>query len=207
LLHPGRDLSDEVRTEIAAELNVKVLEDVVDLTDLESWTVLPNFRALGPRLGPRVNDVKAALAAMDGAEVRRHLASEGYVTVAGERLGPDDVEVRADRHEDFALVQDDGWAVALDLDIDDELRREGAARQLARAVNDLRKSEGLDLTDRIILHLRLGGPVTAAAVDSHRDWIAAETLAVEIVTGSEPLRGGHTVEIAGERVDLAIERT
>ena len=53
--------------------------------------------------------------------------------MAGERLTADEVEVRADRHEDFALAEDGGWAVALDLELDDDLRREGLARELVRA--------------------------------------------------------------------------
>ncbi|MDQ6928301.1 MAG: isoleucine--tRNA ligase, partial [Actinomycetota bacterium] len=79
LLHPGTTLGDAVRDEVADELNVKRLEDVDNLSDLESWTVVPNFRALGPRLGPKVNEVKAALAAMDGSAVRRALDADGYV--------------------------------------------------------------------------------------------------------------------------------
>ena len=59
--------------------------------------------------------------------------------------------MRADRHQDFALAQDGSWAVALDLELDDDLRQEGTARELVRAVNDLRKSVGLELSDRITL--------------------------------------------------------
>ncbi|HWI02982.1 MAG TPA: class I tRNA ligase family protein, partial [Acidimicrobiales bacterium] len=94
VLHPGVGLSDEVKEEVKAELNVRELEDVETLSDLMTWTVVPNFRALGPRLGKRVNDIKAALAEADGNEVRRALDSHGSVEIAGERLGPDDVEVR-----------------------------------------------------------------------------------------------------------------
>ena len=133
LLHPGATLDDEVVAEIAAELNVKALEDVDTLSGLLSWTVVPNFRALGPRLGPRVNEVKAALAAADGSALQARLEADGFIEVAGERLTADDVEVRADRHEAFALAEEGGWAVALDLELNDDLRREGLARELVRA--------------------------------------------------------------------------
>src|SRR5205823_4176235 len=122
LLHPGAELSDDVRREVADELNVKVLEDVESLAGLMSWTVVPNFKALGPRLGPRVNQVKQALAAAAGSELKQALDEQGFIEVAGERLGPDDVEVRAREHEDFALAQEGAWAVAIDLDLDDALR-------------------------------------------------------------------------------------
>ncbi|MDQ6728713.1 MAG: isoleucine--tRNA ligase [Actinomycetota bacterium] len=209
LLHPGTTLSEEVRAEVQAELNVGVLEDVDSLTDLMTWTVVPNFKALGPRLGKRVNDVKAALADADGSEARKALDTDGYVEIAGERLGPGDVEVRANRHEDFALAQDGGWAVALDLELDEPLRLEGLAREVARDVNDLRKQRGLALSDRIVLTVE-AGPRLAAAIEAHRDWLSAQVLAESITVG--PPSGGPAgdgavdLDIEGEsvRVDLQV---
>src|SRR5499426_1178067 len=112
LLHPGIALDPAVASEVSSELNVKVLDDVDTLSGLMTWTVVPNFRALGPRLGPRVNEVKAALAAADGSALVAQLEAEGSVEVAGERLTADDVEVRATRHDAFALAEEGGWAVA-----------------------------------------------------------------------------------------------
>jgi isoleucyl-tRNA synthetase len=184
LLHPGATLGPEVLAEVAAELNVKALEDVDTLSGLMSWTVVPNFRALGPRLGPRVNEIKAALAAADGSGLQRQLEEHGWVEVAGERLEASEVEVRAARHESFALAEDGGWAVALDLDLTDELRQEGTAREVVRAVNDLRKDRGLDISDRILLHLD-GDDRVLAAVAAHRDWVAGEVLASSLTVGDE----------------------
>jgi isoleucyl-tRNA synthetase len=202
LLHPGAALSEEVKAEIKAELNVHELEDVETLSDLMTWTVVPNFRALGPRLGPRVNDVKAALAAADGSEVRRALDSQGWVEIAGERLGPDDVEVRATRHEDFALAQEGGWAVALDLELDDDLRLEGVARELARALNDLRKQRDLALSDRIALTVE-AGPRLTAALAVWRDWVSAQVLAVELAVG-EAGEGAAELDVDGEPVRVGL---
>ncbi|HEX7276163.1 MAG TPA: DUF5915 domain-containing protein, partial [Acidimicrobiales bacterium] len=183
VLHPGVELPAEVRSLVADELNVKAIEDVETLSDLMSWTVIPNFRALGPRLGPRVNAVKQALASADGTEVRRRLEADGFVEVAGERLEAGDVEVRAVRHEDFALSTDDDWAVALDLALDEALELEGVARQLARDINDLRKERGLALSDRIEVVLAGGGPRLAAVLSAHREWIAGQVLAVSLSEG------------------------
>jgi isoleucyl-tRNA synthetase len=206
LLHPGAGLSDEVKAEVKAELNVRELEDVETLSDLMTWTVVPNFRALGPRLGKRVNEVKAALAAADGSEVRRALEARGFVEIAGERLEAGDVEVRASSHEDFALAQEGGWAVALDLELDDDLRTEGVAREVARGLNDLRKGRDLALSDRIALTLEAGPRVTAA-VEGHREWIAAQVLAVELVAGAAGA-GAADLDVDGEplRVDLRVVR-
>ncbi|CAA9225989.1 MAG: Isoleucyl-tRNA synthetase [uncultured Acidimicrobiales bacterium] len=204
LLHPGAGLSDEVKEEVKAELNVRELEDVETLSDLMTWTVVPNFKVLGPRLGTRVNEVKAALAAADGSEVRRALERDGAVEIAGERLGPDDLDVRATRHEDFALAQEGGWAVALDLELDDDLRTEGVAREIARSVNDLRKLRDLALSDRIALTLE-AGPRVAAAVAGHRRWISAQVLATELVIGTAGPDAAE-LDVDGEqlRVDLRV---
>jgi isoleucyl-tRNA synthetase len=202
LLHPGGELDDAVRAEIRDELNVRALEDVDTLSGLITWEVVPNFRTLGPRLGPRVAEVKAALAEADGSALQRELETAGGVDVAGIRLGADDVEVRARRHESFALAEDGGWAVALDLELDDDLRREGVARELIRALNDLRKERGLLIADRIRLRLA-GNEAVRAAVAEHAAWIAEEVLAVELTWAD----GGElTVSVDGAEVTVTLER-
>jgi len=204
VLHPGTDLPPDVRAQIAEELNVKVIEDVETLSGLMSWTVIPNFRALGPRLGPRVNDVKQALAEADGSDIHRRLEADGYVEVAGERLEAGDVEVRATSHDRFALATDDDWAVALDLELDEVLELEGLARQLARDVNDLRRTRGLSLSDRIEVVVE-GPPRLAAAVAAHGDWIAGQVLATSFSSGATS-PDAATYDFDGEtvRVDLRL---
>jgi isoleucyl-tRNA synthetase len=179
LLHPGATLDADSLAEIASELNVKELEAVEGLSGLMSWTAVPNFRALGPRLGPKVNEVKAALAEADGSELHRQLEEQGFIEVAGERLNADEVTLRAGHHESFALAEDAGWAVALDLELDDELRAEGLARELVRGLNDLRKAVGLEISDRIEVDLAADDAVWAA-VETHRDYVMAEVLAVRL---------------------------
>jgi len=201
LLHPDGSLTPELGAEVAAELNVKVLEEVDTLSDLVTWEVVPNFRALGPRLGPRLPEVKAALAGADGSALRRQLDSDGAVEVAGERLGPDDVEVRAKGHESFALAEDGGWAVALDLTVDDDLREEGTARELIRAVNDLRKEAGLALSDRIELRIEGDQSIQAAAL-ARQAQIEGDTLAEVFHVGPRPALVPTTNGEAVRDIDL-----
>ena len=137
------------------------------------------------------------------------------IEVAGVELSRDDVELRATRHSSFALAEDGGWAVALDLDLDDDLRREGLARELVRALNELRKERGLAIADRV--RLTLSGPdAVGAAVAAHGPWIAGEVLAVELtwVDGADGLDrppaadGGAplTIAVDGSEVAVALER-
>jgi isoleucyl-tRNA synthetase len=121
-------------------------------------------------------------------------------------LGPDDVQVRAEGHGEFALAQDGSWAVALDLELDEGLRVEGTARELVRLVNDLRKEQGFAIADRITLEVHGTGRV-AAAVAEHGSWIADEVLALELRAPSAPPAGGTPAELDGEPVTVRLSGT
>jgi isoleucyl-tRNA synthetase len=209
LVHPASvELGDEVREQIRDELNVKELQDVESLAELVSWKAVPNFGTLGPRLKGRINEVKRALAEADGSALKAALDEHGYVEVAGERLTADDIELRADQHADFALASEGAWAVALDLEVDETLRVEGTARELVRALNQVRKDAGLSITDRVEVAIEVDrAPRVAAALQAHHDSIASDVLAVKLETGAAA--DGHAVEIDGEpvRVAIAISRT
>ncbi len=213
LLVPGAGrLSAEVAAQVSEELNVKALEVVESLAGLIRYAVVPNFRVLGPRLGPKLPAVKAALAAADGAEVSRSLEDTGSytLTIDGEPvvLSADDLEVRAQEHEEFALAQDGPYAVALDLKVDDELRLEGLARELARAVNDHRKASGLAIADRV--RVRLWGDEESAglvveAARRHGDWVAGEVLAVDWQVNPTDTPSGAVLDVEGAPVTITLE--
>jgi len=192
---------------------VKDVEPVTDLEGLLEYTVVANFRALGPKAGPNMPAVKAALAKADAGALRSALEAEGSVEIELENgehflLSPDDVEVRAGAHDELVLAQDGDIAVALDIALDHELRLEGLARELIRALNDQRKSSGLAIDDRIRVVLAANGP-PAEAVRHHRDWIAREALAVELdMTETSPADAGagHTIDVDGTAVGIRLER-
>jgi isoleucyl-tRNA synthetase len=209
LLVPGAGrLSPDVAAQVSEELNVKRLEVVESLAGLIRYSVVPNFRALGPRLGPKLPAVKAALASADGAEVSRSLEETGSYTVVvdGEPvvLGRDDLEVRAQEHEEFALAQDGPFAVALDLKIDDDLKLEGLARELARAINDHRRALGLAIADRVKVRLWATGPVAEAA-ERHGAWIAGEVLAVGWQVNPDEEPEGAVLDVEGTPVTVSVE--
>ncbi len=114
--------------------------------------------------------------------------------------------MRATRHESFALAEDQGWAVALDLELDDELRGEGVARELVRALNDHRKAVGLDIADRVTVVLGATDPALLAAVGAHADWIAGEVLATSLSVAGE-LDGDPAQLVVGDAtVAVALTR-
>jgi isoleucyl-tRNA synthetase len=199
---------ERVADVVAEELNVKVLELPDADVGVTSYRLKPNFRALGPAFGNRTKEVAAAIESADADSIGTALTTQGEATVVvdGEQLTitSAQVQVLEEARTGWQVASEDVYSVALDLTLDEELRREGQARELVRAVNDLRKRLDLDLADRIALTIEAGGEL-GQVVDVHGDWIAAEVLAVslqrgETSTGEEIALGDETARVAIEVV-------
>jgi isoleucyl-tRNA synthetase len=164
------------------ELNVDEVVVAEELGEVLHFDLVPNFRVLGPRLGPKVKDLRSALASVDAASAAGSLEAGGTfgVTVGGDRieLGAGEVELRVRSQEGFAVSREGAEVVALDLHIDDGLRRRGLVRELVRHVQDLRKATGLEVSDRIHLHL-----TGLEEIGPMLDDVAREVLAVDVATG------------------------
>jgi isoleucyl-tRNA synthetase len=182
------DLPEELRAEIAAELNVGTVGSVSAVSgSLVDTTAKANFRTLGKRFGKAVQDVAAAIATADAASLRDSLRDSGSatVTVNGSDviLIEQEVVLTETPREGWAVAQDAGATVALDLRITPELRRAGLARDAIRQIQEARKTSGLDVADRIVLRYLTSQDETAAALSLHRDLVADEVLAVDFAQG------------------------
>jgi len=142
---------------VAEELNVDEVERADRLSDLVSFELVPNFRLLGPRLGEAVKEVRPALARGDAAALVDQLERQGSLRLELPgglvEFGPAEIEVRVKGREGFAVSREGAAAVALDLDIDEDLRKRGLLRDVTRQVQSLRRDVGLELSDRIELVL------------------------------------------------------
>jgi isoleucyl-tRNA synthetase len=163
------------------ELNVDHLELGSELADVLTFELVPNFRAVGPRLGEAVKELRPALAALDSlaaaADIEAGRAIAVTLSTGAFELTGEDVELRVKGQGGFAVSRDGGEVVALDLTMTEELRRRGFLRDVVRQVQDLRKNSGLDVSDRIVLHV--------VGLDDLADGfalLASEVLAVEVTT-------------------------
>jgi isoleucyl-tRNA synthetase len=199
----------EARAElVTAELNVKELDFVSDEGELVTYTAKPNYRSLGPRFGKRMPQVAAAIEALDAAHVAQVMANGGEVgiNVEGDEhtLGPDEVTLALQPLEGYEVEAEAGHAVALQLELDDELRREGLAREIVHAVQIARKEAGLEITDRI--ELGLGGDAELlAAARAHEPYVAGEVLATAVAY--DRAEGGSSAKIDGRELVIAISRS
>jgi isoleucyl-tRNA synthetase len=181
------ELPDELRAEIAAELNVSRLEVLGEAGELVDYTVKPNFRALGRRFGAQTPAVAAAVMAAPAADIATAVLAGQTITVEGPvTIGPDDVIVTQTPRTGWAVATDAGETVAIDITVSPELRREGLAREVIRLVQDARKNDGLEVTDRIWLRWSTDDPELAEALAEYAGLIAGEVLAVEAGPGTGP---------------------
>src|SRR5690606_25691481 len=157
---------------VRAELNVKELEFVSEEADLVTYRVKPNYRSLGPRFGKRMPQVAAAVEALDARNVAAAVKEERTVGINIEgdehELGPDDLQLVMEPLAGYEVESEAGRAVALALELDEELRREGLAREIVHAVQNARKDAGLEVTDRIELRLA-GDDIVLDAARAHQD--------------------------------------
>jgi isoleucyl-tRNA synthetase len=180
-------LTEELRREVAAELNVGVLEPLSTAgADLVDFSAKGNFRALGKRFGKRTPLVANAIAASDAAALAVALDADARATVsvAGEDVEvlPDEVILSERPREGWSVVNEQGETVALDLELTPDLVRSGLAREVVRLVQEARKNSGFDVSDRITLLWQADGE-TAEALREHAALVADEVLATEMREG------------------------
>jgi isoleucyl-tRNA synthetase len=173
--------------QVADELNVRLVEPLATAGDLVDVSVKANFRSLGKRFGSRTPRVADAIHATDHAVLVAALRGGGTTTVEvdGEtvEVGPEDVISSETPRAGWAVASSGPDTVALDLELDDDLRAAGMVRELVRSVQDARKSSGLEVTDRIELWWQADEPA-AAAVRAGSELLGTEVLAVTVVEGT-----------------------
>jgi isoleucyl-tRNA synthetase len=186
---------------VADEVNVKEVVRIGDESELVERRVKPLLPKIGRRLGPAIPAVMAA-----AREGRFEIRPDGSVALAGVVLAPDEVEILAAPRPGTAVAHDEGLVVVIDTELTDELRAEGDARELQRAIQDLRRDAGLELDDRIDLVVSLAGD-EAARVRPYLPGVAADTLADAYAEGPLP-DGWPTARIALGRAvaEVAIRR-
>ncbi len=191
---------------VRSELNVKELDFVDEEADLVAYRVTPNYRLLGPRFGKLMPQVAAAIEALDATHVAKAIESGVGIGVNVEghdhSLSAEDINLVMEPLEGYQVEAEAGHAVALSLELDEELRREGLAREIVHAVQNARKEAGLEITDRI--ELSLGGDAALLeAAREHEAYLAGEVLATSV--GYET-GGGSRAAIDGRDLEIALSR-
>ena len=198
---------EPVKELIRDEVNVKEVEFVEGATNVLVKKVKCNFKILGKKFGPLMKGVAAAVQNMSQEDVAR-LESEGSFTfdINGTPATVDttEVEIFSEDIPGWVVANEGTLTVALDIQLTDELKREGIARELKKRIQDVRKLTGLEITDRINVRIS-ANPQTDEAVREYEEWIKTQVLAdsIEIVEG---LEGGEDVSFDEYTLSVRIEK-
>ncbi|MGA2799441.1 MAG: DUF5915 domain-containing protein, partial [Thermoguttaceae bacterium] len=182
---------------ICDELNVKCVEFTAKADQYITYSILPDLKQLGPRLGKRLPGLKKTLAEADGAKLLSDMESQGKITITLQdgpvTLDAEDIQVRLQAKPGWAAAQGKMCVVVLATELTPELIAEGLAKDLVRVIQDRRKEMGLEFTDRIVVGLVTDSDELIEAVKQFRSYIQGETLALEI--GFTPPPGAEAVEV------------
>jgi isoleucyl-tRNA synthetase len=199
--------------QICEELNVKkvTLHDAAK-GPLLSFDVKPNMKSLGPKFGPQLKQVQAALAQADPAKLAELVQAGKPVELACSNnsvaLDPADLLVSLKAPAGWAGVAARGTQVLIDSRITEALKKEGTARDIVRQVQELRKQANLEMEDRIILYLGTDSASLREAIETHKEYICNETLAVELA--AQPLSGdgvhSAAVKIDGQALTIQLRK-
>ena len=198
---------EEHQDQVLEELNVKAIEFIARDAGLVSYRIKPHLPRLGKRFGKQVPLIRAALEAADGATIASAVArgDSFAIDVDGEAvtLGPEDVLIETRSAEGFACGEEGGFLTALDTTLNEDLLREGIARELIRTVQDARKQAGLEVSDRIVLGIS-GSTGVEAALARFREHLMAETLAVgwQVGQAAPLLREHRTLDSEAWEIEL-----
>jgi len=162
---------------------------------------------LGPRFGKQMPQVADAVAGLDPTHVSDAMRAGRRVGInlggSEHELGPEDIALALQPLEGYQLEREGGHAVALDLTIDDELRREGWARSVVRSVQNARKAAGLAVEDRIALTLG-GDAALLEATREHEGYVAGETLALSVSYDAEAR--GEVATVDGRELNIGVTK-
>ncbi len=167
---------------IKSEVNVKEVEIMSDASGLLVKQIKPNYRVLGPRFGQDMKLVAKAIEGFGQEDIKK-IEQLGEITLQMENksiiLQLQDVEIFSQDIEGWLVASSGALTVALDITLNDELRKEGIARELVNRIQNLRKEAGFEVTDKIDIKI-LKDDLVEAAVLSNMDYIKTETLTVDL---------------------------
>jgi isoleucyl-tRNA synthetase len=195
-----RNLADQV----TEELNVKALQLIQEESEFFEYDVRPNLSVLGPKYGSALGKIRSALEGADKAAIASEVGAGRPVVLDGFTLQPGELLVSMSGKPGYAVVGEAGYAVAVTTEVTPELADEGLARELVRRIQEMRKTAGFDLADRILVGHEADAEITRV-LDEWGSYVRQETLATTVIEGGV---AGYAEEheIDGRKVRITVEK-
>jgi isoleucyl-tRNA synthetase len=195
---------------ILQEINVRVLEFADDSEKLMVKRAKPVFKTLGPKLGSHVNQIADRIKQFSPEEIDQLQKGRKICITLGQKFQAEveleDIEIYTEVIEGFVIQSNENLTVALDINLDEELKIEGLAREFVNRVQNMRKEADFLVTDRILLYVK-SEPVIRKAIKNKYEYICGEVLAVSMIDRFGKGEFYREWEIENEKVQIGIERT
>jgi isoleucyl-tRNA synthetase len=192
---------------VREELNVKEIHYTSGASPFVQYSVQPNFRKLGPRVGALLPKLKTALANTSGAQLMEEMTRNGKIVLDLEKktleLDGEDIQVRLSAKDGWAAAQGNSCVVALNTELTPELIRDGIAKDAVRLIQDQRKKRGCNYTDRIAITFLVSDEQVYEALVANREFIGGETLTETMQVERSTLEGIQGAPTGYESVELA----
>ncbi len=202
-----RNEIENAKSQILSEINVKSIEFLDNKDSLLVKELKPNFKLLGPRYGKVINAVAQEIKKLSNKEIEI-LENEGHITLVVQNeevlISIDDVEINYKDIEGLSVATDGKQTIALDLKLDEKLIEEGITREIVNRIQNIRKNQGLDVTDKIEINLKKT-PKLEHALKSNLEYIKGETLAIKLYF-SENLDEGEIIEFDNIKTAITINK-
>jgi len=199
---------ENAKTQILSEINVKSIEFLDSKDSLLIKELKPNFKILGPRYGSIINDVSNMIKGFSQEQIE-DLERDGKVNFmikdTNVTIDLGDVEINYKDIEGLSVASGDGTTIALDLKLDENLINEGIARELVNRIQNIRKSKGLEVTDKIEINIKKLEKLENA-IKSNLDYIKGETLANKLYFSENFDDEGETLEFDDIKTVITINK-
>jgi isoleucyl-tRNA synthetase len=200
-----RDRVEKIKDLILSETNIKEIEYITDTSGIISKKIKPNFKALGPKVGKDMKLVAEALSSLSQQDINR-FENEGKIDILNTsyQIIVDDVEIVAEDVPGWQVANIGTLTVALDITINEELKQEGISRELVNRIQNMRKDQGFEVTDKIKVQVK-EHPYVSEALKNNLSYICAEILADSLELVNE-LDGGEVVNINEHDLMILIKK-
>ena len=211
-----REQLEQVKSIILNEVNVKEAEFISDTTGIITKKIKPNFKTLGKVYGKQMKEIAGAFGGFDQATISAiqnaeaaGLAYSVELPSGVVELKPGDYEISSEDMPGWLVATEGQLTIALDIQISEDLKKEGVARELINRIQNLRKDSGFEVTDKIGVAIFADGAVyddIAAALEGYKDYVAAQTLALSVTLGKDAPEGAADVEWDEGSVKMVLSR-
>ena len=198
---------ENAKSQIISEINVKSIEFLDNKDSLLVKELKPNFKLLGPKYGKIINAVAKEIKELSNTEIEK-LEIDGSINLLVENtnviISADDVEINYKDIEGLSVATDGSQTIALDLNLNEDLVNEGITREIVNRVQNIRKNQGYDVTDKIEINIK-NNKKLEEALNSNLDYIKGETLAIKLYF-SENLNEGEEIEFDDIKTVITINK-